>query len=290
MLLKLRFLASRLGSDVLEEWVKHEADGYPAGLEVPEYRKIGVSYIGTFFGPAGASIQNAPIPPYLVEQFAGKQWTRCEIRQSVASVESLVGAETKDPGGTLEIEAANLMLLLQGKVYPGYGCNSVTGRVPKPALIELLNAVRNRVLELTMEIEKSIPRSTEIALGRPIAPPPSREKEIIAQITQQIVYGNFTNISATGDHTNIRMNVSQGDRATLVDALIREGIPTSDAAELAEILASEEPESREEPFGKKAKAWIAKNIGKAVDGTWKVGVSVATKVLTEAALHYYGLK
>jgi len=32
ILLKLRLLASRLGSDLLEEWVKHETEGYPKGL------------------------------------------------------------------------------------------------------------------------------------------------------------------------------------------------------------------------------------------------------------------
>jgi len=29
ILLKLRFLAHRLGSDILEEWVKFETEGYP---------------------------------------------------------------------------------------------------------------------------------------------------------------------------------------------------------------------------------------------------------------------
>ena len=50
ILLKLRFLASRLGSDLLEEWVKHESEGYPKNVEIPEYRKIPVTYSGTFFG------------------------------------------------------------------------------------------------------------------------------------------------------------------------------------------------------------------------------------------------
>jgi 3-methyladenine DNA glycosylase AlkD len=68
------------------------------------------------------------------------------------------------------------------------------------------------------------------------------------------------------------------------------GIPKFDASELADILASESPESKEEPFGKKAKAWIVKNIGKAANGTWKAGMAVATNVLTEAALRYYGFK
>jgi hypothetical protein len=68
------------------------------------------------------------------------------------------------------------------------------------------------------------------------------------------------------------------------------GIASADAAEIAKIFESEVPESKDEPFGEKAKAWIAANIGEAVNGTWKVGVSVATQLITEAALKYYGFK
>jgi hypothetical protein len=32
------------------------------------------------------------------------------------------------------------------------------------------------------------------------------------------------------------------------------------------------------------------NLKKAADGTWKVGVSVATDLVKEALLKYYGLK
>lgn len=73
ILLKLRFLASRLGSDMLEEWVKHESEGYPTDVPVPDYRKIGVSYRATFSGPFGSGIKNAPLPSYQVKKFAGEE-------------------------------------------------------------------------------------------------------------------------------------------------------------------------------------------------------------------------
>lgn len=34
ILLKLRLLAARLGSDLLEEWVKYESEGYPSDAEI----------------------------------------------------------------------------------------------------------------------------------------------------------------------------------------------------------------------------------------------------------------
>ena len=113
VLLKLRLLAARLGSEILGDWVKHELSGYPDDIELPEYRKIGVSFKGTFMGPYNSGIQNAPIPPALVEQHAGEQWTIHRVKEGIAAVEDLIkGAQ--EPG-SLGIDCSNLILLLQGK-------------------------------------------------------------------------------------------------------------------------------------------------------------------------------
>lgn len=113
ILLKLRLLASRLGSDILEEWVKHESEGYPTEADLPEYRVLPISYRGNFSGPLGSGIQNAPIPPLLIKQLCGDSWVDYKMRQSIAAVDELLSGE----GGTLELDASNLILKLQGKVY-----------------------------------------------------------------------------------------------------------------------------------------------------------------------------
>lgn len=86
VLLKLRLLASRLGSDLLEEWVKHESEGYPEGIEVPPYRMVSISFSGTFAGPFGSGLNNVSIPTYLVEKHAGEQWVKKAVRESIAGV------------------------------------------------------------------------------------------------------------------------------------------------------------------------------------------------------------
>jgi hypothetical protein len=86
------------------------------------------------------------------------------------------------------------------------------------------------------------------------------------------------------------VTVNERDNQSFINALVESGIPKGDAAELVQIMAEEEPSSQEEPFGQKAKGWIATNLKKAAEGTWNVGLSVATKILTEAAMRYYGLK
>jgi len=285
ILLKLRFLASRLGSDVLEEWVKHESEGYPNDVDVPSYRVIGISYKGTFSGPFGSGIQNAPIPTHLIRQYAGDAWVNYEIRESIAGVGELV--RTSAESGSLGIDASNLILLLQGKIYEDYACNAVSGTISRTALTEIQQAVRGRILELTLELEKSIPAAADVTFGASETTVTNPEK--VQQITQQIIYGNVTTAVTGGHGSHISVTVNERDTDSFIKYLVESGISEDDASSLATILESEEPESTDEPFGEKAKNWIASNVKKAANGTWKIGVSIATAVLTTAAKKYYGL-
>jgi len=271
---------------VLEEWVKHESEGYPKDVEVPPYRIVGMSYKGTFSGPFGSGIKNAPIPTYLVEKHAGEGWTKYEVGESIDGVEELLKMSAER--GALGIDASNLILLLQGKVYEDYACNDISASISRTAIAEIQQSVRSRILELTLELEKSIPAAALVSFGGPQNTETNPEK--VQQISQQIIYGNVTTAVAGSSGTQIAVGIGVRDNNSFIDYLVESGIPRDDASELAEIVQSEEPTSPEEPFGEKAESWLGSNLKKAAEGTWNVGISVATKVLTEAALKYYGLK
>lgn len=286
ILLKLRLLAARLGSQSLADWVKHESEGYPADVEVPDYRVLGVAYHGTFSGPFGAGIKNAPLSPYLIEKFAGESWTHFQMRQSIAAVDELLSNSKK--GGSLQIEAANLILLLQGKIYEDYACNSVTGTISRASLAAIRHAVMNRILELTIEIEKSVPEAAGVTLAN-TGNLSGNVAGVTTQIAQQIIYGNYTAVSAQSGAT-VSVSIDTGNKISLSQYLVQAGLPEDDAQELAELAASEKPESTSEPMGPKVKDWLLKNLKKAGAGTWKVGLAVATDVIKEGLLKYYGLK
>lgn len=287
ILLRLRLLAARIGSQPLAEWVRHESEGYPRDAELPDYRYIPINYTASFSGPFGSGINNAPISPYLVKKFAGEHWVRHGMRESIAAVDDLLA--TAEGGGNLEINAGDLILLLHGKVYPDYACNSVTGRVARSSLASVRHAVRSRVLELTLELEKSVPDSVMIAIG-PAALPSAPSSAAATQISQQIIYGNFTSIAATGDGATIQLAVAPHDANSLVKFLASAGMLEEDAQELARLAALEKPDSNVEPMGPRVRSWFVDNLKKAASGTWKMGVAVATDVVKEALLKYYGLK
>lgn len=286
VLLKLRLLASRLGSDVLEEWVKHESEGYPEGIDVPPYRMVSISFSGTFAGPFGSGLNNVSIPTYLVEKHAGEQWVKKAVRESIAGVEELLRMSAEKGG--LGIDASNLILLLQGKVYEDYSCIDINGSISRTAIAEIQQAVRSRILELTLELEKSIPAAAHVSFGA--LKETDTDPEKVQQISQQIIYGNVTTAVAGSSGTQVSVDIGVRDNESFINYLVESGVPQDDAKELASIVESEEPTSPDEPFGEKAKAWLADNLKKAAQDAWGVGISVASKVLTEAALKYYGLK
>lgn len=285
--LKLRVLASRLGSEPLEEWIKHESEGYPPDSDVPSYRVVGVIYRGTFFGPFGSGIKNAQIPPALIGAYAGKRWTYHEIRQGIVEIDNLIERSVAGKG-KLGFDASDLILHLQDKIYEGYSCNGIEAQISRESLVQIQHAVRTRTLDFTLELEKSVPSATNIGFASPTLSDPLDSAKA-TQIYHQTINGNPAIINS-GEGAQIFVSVSTHDDHALISYLVEAGITKSDASKLAEIMASEKPKSKEEPFGDKAKAWVAANLRKAVDGTWKLSMSVVGKVLTEAALKFYGLK
>jgi hypothetical protein len=209
------------------------------------------------------------------------------MRESIAAVDDLIA--TAEKGGNLGINAADLILLLQGKVYPDYACNSVTGRIARSSLAAIRHVVRSRVLELTLELEKSVPDAVAVTMG-PAALPSAPSSAAATQIAQQIIYGNFTSIAATGDGATIQVAVAPHDANSLAQFLAGSGMLEDDAQELSRLAASEKPDSTAEPMGPLVRSWFIDNIKKAASGTWKMGVAVASDVVKEALLKYYGLK
>ena len=286
ILLKFRLFASKLGSELLEDWITYESDGYPAEVNIPEYRKIVVTYNGTFSGPFGSGIQNAPIPPAAIAVHAGEEYLNKEIRHSVAGIEHLI----RDYGanGSLKIDGGNLMLLLNHKVYPEFSCIDIKGNVSTMHLLEAMNTVRTKLLDLTIKIASSYPQATEIELGSTKNSVADKIGKGVSEMAQNIIYGSQTIINNSGKNNTFNLKIDAGDLSQFTKYLTENGIDKNDAEELSEIVKNEVPENGVEPFGQKAKEWLGKNIGKSFTGAWKASGAVATTLITEALKKYYG--
>jgi hypothetical protein len=180
LLRKCRLLAARLGSQPLEDWLLWELNGYPDGVEVPDYRIWPLELKGQFFGPLGSSMANVPIPLACIPVKARDHYQNYKSRQSVASIEEML---RQSEGGTLFVSTSDLAVTLGTKVYSGYNCIRAWAEFSIGHAIELLNAVRNRILEFTIAVWKEAPMAGE----QPEASDKKIQPERVTQIFNNIV-------------------------------------------------------------------------------------------------------
>ncbi|MFO0826739.1 MAG: hypothetical protein U0572_01210 [Phycisphaerales bacterium] len=279
ILLKCKLLAARLGSQPLQQWIVHETDGYPVRTALPDYREWRMRIKGHFFGPFGTGIRHAPVPEACIPQEFRESVHLFHCRQSVASLESTLRGMDSE---LLTVPMDELALLLGTTVYEDQNCAQAWGEFPKCRFVEVLNAVRGRLLDFTIALEKESPA---VATGKGSeAPSPER----VSQIFNVTVQGP-ANVVGQATHSALSASVACGSVDALREALSAHGMDEEDLDALVEALA-EEPAPREGGrFGPRVSRWIGGMIGKAAQGTWEIGVGVAGDLLARAISHYYGL-
>jgi hypothetical protein len=119
----------------------------------------------------------------------------------------------------------------------------------------------------------------------------TKSKEISTIMSQTIINtsgdGNVVN---TGDKAKIEaiININKGNKKELEKHLRDIGINAEETAELIDIIDIEEPDKEKKTFGKAVNEWTAKMLGKALDGSWNVGIGAAGSLLADAIGKYYG--
>lgn len=281
LLRKCKVLASRLDNKPLEQWLISESDGYPEKVELPPYRRWPMAIRGHFSGAFGRGVRNAVVPMICLPDWAQKRFGHYSCRASVAVLEAGLG---KSESGFLTMSLANLAPLLNEKVFEGMGCLSAWGEFDEHRYVQVLDAVRNRVLDFALALRKESPEAGEIGGG---ARQPSDER--VTQIFNTTIHGGAASVVGSANHSTINVQVNAGDWKSLEKHLGEHGVSKIDLAELKRVLKDEPELAKGGKFGDKVAGWFAKMVGKAATGAWNVSVSVASTVLTQALLRYYGM-
>jgi hypothetical protein len=282
LLRKCKLLAARLGSQQLEDWVLWESNGYPDGVPVPEYRIWSLEVRGHFAGPFGSGIRNAKIPLVSIPERVRKRYQRYECRQSIAGIETMLANATD---GTLQVSTGDLALVLGRKIYRDQNCVEAWAEFGANQLIEVVNTVRNRILDFTLAVWKEEPNAGEpnASVGHKL------EADKVTQIFNTTVYGGSANLVGTVTDSSVVFNITANDFGALEKVLAEQGVEKSDIAELKEALAEEPLAKPDGSFGSRVSSWIARMVKKAAEGTWDVGIAAAGNLLSQAISKYYGL-
>jgi hypothetical protein len=184
LLRKCLILAHELHNDLLKDWVKSELDGYPPEKELPDYRILPtVGAVGVFTGQAWLQVQKSIPSNVLKPEHRG--WAeKVKVSQSIKSLEHLLESEKDTVSFPWD---ANLVLAYQDKLFSQWILSSAYQSVPKSAIAGIVDAIRNRTLDMALELKSKI-GDTDEALKKAM---PQEEK--VDQTIINHIYGRVPN-------------------------------------------------------------------------------------------------
>lgn len=284
LLRKCKLLAARLGSKPLEVWLLWESNGYPKEWPVPEYRIWPLQVFGHFAGPFGSGIRNAPIPMDMLSFVSDKQkesYRRYQCRDSIAAIEALLRDSKK---GKVGVTTGNLAIAIGTKLYETQNCVQTWAEFGTGQLVEVLNSVRNRILDFALAVGKESPSAGEI-----VAESEKIAQARVNQIFNFTIHGGSPNIVGTTTDSSVSFNIGTKDFTSLEKFLLEKGADPTDIAELKEAVASDPVPTTPGSFGTKVASWMGRMVAKAASGGWQIGAGAAGKLLADAITRYYGL-
>lgn len=282
ILRKCLLLGHELKNQQLKDWANQELNGYESPTDVPDYRIIPALARGNFVG-RHAQYKRYVIPSLALEERHREFAERVCVTQSVSAFAD-VFKKTAKPGGLLTFDwDPNLVAYYQEKLMEGRAiCHAAWQEVPVSAIAEMLDTVRNRTLNMALQIKDEL--GTSYANLHKIESGETRSKiqNIIFQNT-----GGGTTVAldqANVDASQHQTVIAVGDRKALDKALTNAGLDKQDLEALTEAMRTD----GEKP-GIKVGKWIKENASKVLTGGLKVGAQIGQEILTAWIKAHYGM-
>lgn len=288
--LKTKVFASKIKNDQLLKWINLELKGYDKNIELPAYRiyscRLVADWInGTSFRYSKGTNMELPISGY--DEEWQDYFTTFYFRQSILTLEKFLTTEN-DLKQLIEPLPADIIEIISRKIRqnnnPLFSITSASKRVSLSVVTEILSTLRSNLLDFMIKIDEEYGNVTDINNL-------SKQENILNQITnimnqtliQNTGDGNVVN---TGSNNITTVTIKKGDFISLEKKLKENGIEESDIHELRNVIDLEKPTKTE--FGPRVTIWIKKMLAKALDGSWKITIAVAGKLLADCIQQYYG--
>lgn len=288
-LLKVKVLASRIGNKELLEWVNNELVGYKTDESLPEYRKARATPKGNL--QQGAHYErNVTLPIMIFGEKIAKELVEYPVYQGIKGIEQL----TSDLKGDTLVQSygADYCAFLTKAAKDNDQWVRITHawiEVHISELVQVLSAVRNKLLDLLLKVEEDYPNLEEDLKANTIDK--SEVNQTIIHIMNNFNTSGDGNIINTGNKNtfNTKINVSKGNVNELRSVLREASVPEENIIEIENIVVQEEPNLEKKSFGEKTNQWIQKMVGKTLDKSWDVATGSAAGLLTETLKSFYGL-
>ena len=282
-LLKTKVLATRIQNDLLLKWIESELSGYSEKIELPQYRCSKGIVRGSFIN-GNKKYSNVDVPVGHLKGEVLDKLTLIFYRDSLSSLEELIGKENV----TISIDSFGRNYLensIRELGKPFFEFTSVYVVIPATFLSNILSNVRSKLLEFILQLEKEFGVEADITTL-------SNNNKVITQIMNTTINNSGDGaIINNGDNNKIEasITINKGNKEALKDFLLSEKLPSTDIDDLLKIVDNTNPVSKEN-FGEPVNSWMHKMLGKALAGSWQIGIGAAGSVLAQALQNYYNIK
>lgn len=296
-LMKLNYFGRLTKNNELINFTNNEINGYKTrDAIIPDYRKT----LGSLMVDAQAYMNRhtVELPISMLESPFNEELQFIDLREGIATVEKMAKEISEGNGDKNEfyrpvpMEMLHIIQPALRKLYKSdVRIDAVGAKIIGNGniIIDLPNFIRTKLLEFVMQIADEFGYEIEINNY-------NQQQEINNQSIIQFMSTNITNtgdgnVINTGDKAkvNAQININKGNKEELAKHLQENGVSAEDTAELIEIIDTEQPNSETKTFGEKVSGWTKKMIGKAVDGSWNIGIGAAGSLVAEAIGKYYGI-
>lgn len=285
LLRSVRVLAVRSRAGDLAEWINKERDGYTTDEVLPTYRGPFTTQVRVqFTGPFNSEVTNVPVSSFGFPDHL-KHLFQTSFRGPVIELEDLLGGNEPmltSPWTGNEIAIVN-KLAQQGQIatMEMHFYATAHRKVPRALIVSAVDAVRNRILDLALELEQVAPE-----LDSPDGNPQDNQEKVSAAF-HTIVYADNAYVGTNTIHGHqFKIQVTPGDIESLArfldgindlrDEDKQELIRAADAAKPQGIKAIEE----DGPL---------KNAIRKLGGTaGKLGQEAASLTLKALLQHWFG--
>jgi hypothetical protein len=274
LLRKAMVIAKKLKIAELERWVEQELNGYPSDAKIPDYRHTSGEVKS--FNP-----YNGLWLPVMWRGSEPAGFSRRASIQSIPELEDLISKENKDGLLMMPFSAEATAVLM--RAFPDMVRPPVLV-ISKSSVVGIVAKVRNLILDWTLKLEEQGIVGKSMTFTRSEIQNASSKRDIIIENFQGVI-GDVSNSTL---HQNLRMEVRQGDFASLAGMLGKNGVNEADIHDLKRAIMQDPKPNSSSELGTEVSAWMGKMIGKAASGVWQLSVAVAGKLLAEAIARYYG--
>ena len=207
IMLKAQLLASLLENEEFTNWVHYEQNGYPDGVIVPEYRRIGCSVKANISLPYGGMWQNMSVPPDSInDEKINKRIFTVAIGESVSSLEAF--SENLDKSDSLIVELPAYVFPYIDGVFEGSYHRVIKAwqTFPKQVVKGIVEKIKSKLLNFILQLDKSLNLDIDFTI---------EDRSKVAQIMNTTINANMVH-TGQGNLTADNCNSIVGDNSQIM--------------------------------------------------------------------------